>query len=271
MKIELVRDNIISNSQFGKLYIDNVHQCETLENASTLIPCDNFKLGFRTSGGWYNMEKEKLGYKDQFKGMIEIQVKGREYILLHPANSPNELKGCIAPAKTRDEEKGCLGVSRPTYYKLYSRLIEALKHNEPLTLQVTKKGEKKMLSKFLGSGASDLVKSVGGVLDSLTTTSEEKLEAERKIKELILDHDAKTQKNVTDRWQSDMKSDSWLSKNIRPMVVIFIYVATVLLIFIDSGSIKFNVKPAWVDMLQLVLTVVTGAYFGGRSVEKIKR
>lgn len=271
MKIELIRDNVINNSQFGKLYINDVYQCETLENASTLISCGTFQLGLRTTGGWYEKEKNKLGYKDDFQGMIEIQVVGREYILLHPANSPNELKGCIAPAKTRNEEKGCLGVSRPTYYKLYSMLIEVLKHNEPLTIQVSKKGEEKMLSKILGSGASDLVKSVGGVLDSLTTTSEEKLEAERKIKQLILDHDAKTQKNVTDRWQSDMKSDSWLSKNIRPMVVIFIYVATVLLIFIDSGSIKFNVKPAWVDMLQLVLPVVTGAYFGGRSVEKIKR
>ena len=67
-----------------------------------------------------------------------------------------------------------------------------------------------------------------------------------------------------------MASDSWLSKNIRPLVMIFLVVATVLLIFVDAGAIKFQVKESWVDLLQLVLITVIGAYFGGRSVEKIK-
>jgi hypothetical protein len=67
-----------------------------------------------------------------------------------------------------------------------------------------------------------------------------------------------------------MASDSWLSKNIRPLVMIFLVVSTVLLIFVDAGAIKFAVKESWVDLLQLVLITVIGAYFGGRSVEKIK-
>ena len=128
-----------------------------------------------------------------------------------------------------------------------------------------------MLSKIISSSAGDLVKSVGGVLDSLTTSQEEKLEAERKIKELILDHQSKMQQNVTDRWSADMKSDSWLSKNIRPLVLLFLIINTMLLIFIDSGTIDFEVKSSWVDLLQLVLITVIGAYFGGRSLEKVKK
>ena len=128
-----------------------------------------------------------------------------------------------------------------------------------------------MLSKIISSGAGDLVKSVGGVLDSLTTSQEEKLEAERKIKELILAHESKMQQNVTDRWSADMKSDSWLSKNIRPLVLLFLIINTMLLIFIDSGTIDFEVKSSWVDLLQLVLITVIGAYFGGRSLEKVKK
>jgi len=128
-----------------------------------------------------------------------------------------------------------------------------------------------LFSKIISAGAGDLVKSVGGVLDSLTTTEEEKLDAERKIKQLICDHEERMQQNVTDRWSADMKSDSWLSKNIRPLVLIFLVVSTVLLIFIDSGLIKFHVKSSWVDLLQLVLITVIGAYFGGRSLEKVKK
>ena len=79
------------------------------------------------------------------------------------------------------------------------------------------------------------------------------------------------EKNVTDRWNADMNSDSWLSKNVRPMVLIFLVVCTVLLIFIDAGHLKFNVKESYVDLLQIVLITVIGAYFGGRSLEKRKK
>ena len=91
-----------------------------------------------------------------------------------------------------------------------------------------------ILGKIFSAGAGELVKSVGGVLDNLTTSKEEKLEAQRKIQELITNHEAKMEANITDRWSADMNSDSWLSKN----------------------------------LLQLVLITVIGAYFGGRSIEK---
>ncbi len=128
-----------------------------------------------------------------------------------------------------------------------------------------------ILTKIFAGGADKLVDSVGGVLDNLTTTKAEKLEAKRKLEELILNHEAEMQRNVTDRWKADMNSDSWLSKNVRPMVLIFLVVCTVLMIFIDAGTIAFEVEDKWVDLLQLVLITVIGAYFGGRSLEKRKR
>ena len=128
-----------------------------------------------------------------------------------------------------------------------------------------------MLGGLFSGGAADLVKGVGGVIDNLHTSKEEKLEAERKIKELIANYEVEMEKNITSRWQADLKSDSWLSKNVRPLVLIFLIVCTMLLIFIDAGAIKFDVKDTWVDLLQLVLITVIGAYFGGRLLEKVKK
>ena len=128
-----------------------------------------------------------------------------------------------------------------------------------------------MLGKLFSGGAAELVKGVGGVIDNLHTSDEEKLAAENKIKELISDYETKMEANITDRWKADMNSDSWLSKNIRPLVLAFLVVCTVLMIFIDAGSINFVVEEKWTDLLQLVLITVIGAYFGGRTMEKRKK
>ena len=128
-----------------------------------------------------------------------------------------------------------------------------------------------VLTKIFSAGAGELVKNVGGVIDNLHTSKEEKLEAERKIKELVSNYEIEMEKNITERWKMDMQSDSWLSKNIRPLVLVFLVVSTVLLIFIDAGAINFIVQDKWTDLLQLVLITVIGAYFGGRSLEKVKK
>ena len=128
-----------------------------------------------------------------------------------------------------------------------------------------------ILGNIFSGGAKDLVEGVGGVIDNLHTSKEEKLEAERKIKELVANYQVEMEKNITSRWEADLKSDSWLSKNVRPMVLIFLIVCTMLLIFIDAGALNFEVKSSWVDLLQLVLITVIGAYFGGRSLEKVKK
>ena len=128
-----------------------------------------------------------------------------------------------------------------------------------------------ILTKLFSAGAGELVKSVGGVIDNLHTSKEEKLEVEQKVKELIASYEVQMEKEISSRWNADMKSDSWLSKNVRPLVLVFLVVSTVLMIFIDAGTIKFVVEPKWTDLLQLVLITVIGAYFGGRSLEKTKK
>ena len=128
-----------------------------------------------------------------------------------------------------------------------------------------------MLGKLFSGGAAELVKGVGGVIDNLHTSKEEKLAAELKVKELISNYEVEMEKTITDRWEADMNSDSWLAKNVRPMVLIFLVVCTVIMIFIDAGSIVFTVEEKWTNLLQIVLITVIGAYFGGRSLEKVKK
>ena len=128
-----------------------------------------------------------------------------------------------------------------------------------------------VLGTIFSGGAKDLIEGVGGVIDDLHTSKEEKLAAELKVKELIANYETQMEKEITSRWEADMKSDSWFSKNVSPLVLIFLVVSTVLLIFIDAGIINFTVEAKWTDLLQLVLITVIGAYFGGRSLEKTKK
>jgi len=128
-----------------------------------------------------------------------------------------------------------------------------------------------ILTQIFSSGATELVKGVGDVIDNLHTSKEEKLAAELKVKELISNDEVEMEKTITDRWKADMNSDSWLSKNIRPMTLAFLVISTVLMIFIDAGTIEFIVEDKWTDLLQIVLITVIGAYFGGRSLEKVKK
>jgi hypothetical protein len=128
-----------------------------------------------------------------------------------------------------------------------------------------------ILGQIFSGGATDLVKGIGDVVDNLHTSKEEKLEAQQKVNELIANYEVQMEKEISSRWEADMKSDSWLSKNVRPLVLIFLVISTVLLIFIDAGVINFVVEAKWTDLLQLVLITVIGAYFGGRSLEKTKK
>jgi len=126
-------------------------------------------------------------------------------------------------------------------------------------------------TKIFGKGALDVAGKVAGIADKFIQTKEEKAAFEMEMEKLFIEAEAEIQKNVTERWQSDMSSDSWLSKNVRPMILIFLVVCTIIMIFIDAGSIQFHVEDKWTDLLQLVLITVVTAYFGGRSWEKIKK
>ena len=128
-----------------------------------------------------------------------------------------------------------------------------------------------MINNLLGGLFGKVIENAEGILDEVITTDEEREAAKAKIKQMLLDSESKMQEQVTARWQSDMSSDSWLSKSIRPLVLAWLVICTTLLIFIDAGVIMFNVEDKWVDLLQLVLITVIGAYFGGRSIEKVKK
>ena len=128
-----------------------------------------------------------------------------------------------------------------------------------------------MINNLVGGLFGKVVENAEGILDEIITTDEEREAAKAKMRQMLLDSEAKAQEQVTARWEADMKSDSWLSKSIRPLVLAWLGVCTTLLIFIDAGVIMFTVEDKWVDLLQLVLITVIGAYFGGRSIEKVKK
>jgi hypothetical protein len=120
--------------------------------------------------------------------------------------------------------------------------------------------------KLFNSG--ELVKEVGSVVDNLTTTKEEKLEAKRKLKEVLLDYEKSMQKEVTSRWLSD-NNGSLLTKNIRPLALAFLTFMFVI-ISIFSGNIgQFKIQKEFIPVYQTLLIVIYTAYFGGRSFEKI--
>ena len=121
---------------------------------------------------------------------------------------------------------------------------------------------------LLGGG---VVKQVGDVLDNLTTSKEEKLAAQQKIKEVLMQAEANAQEQVTRRWEADMKSDNWLSKNIRPLICIFLTAMFVIISIFDGNLGGFVITPAYIPIYQTLLITVYGAYFAGRSIEKIKK
>jgi hypothetical protein len=116
-----------------------------------------------------------------------------------------------------------------------------------------------------------VIKEVGNVIDKLTTTKEEKLEAQRLIQELLEQADKDAQAQVTDRWKADMNSDSWLSKNIRPMVLIYLTFVFSVLSFFDGNIGNFKVDESYTPIFQSLLITVYGAYFVGRTWEKNKK
>ena len=129
----------------------------------------------------------------------------------------------------------------------------------------------KILGKIFGNAGGSVLQKLSGVADKFITTGDEKRAFQKEMEQIFLDAEAAMQKNVTDRWKADLEHGNWLTRSVRPLVLVFLIVATVLMVFIDSGSIKFEVEEKWVDLLQLVLMTTIGAYFGGRSVEKYNK
>ena len=129
----------------------------------------------------------------------------------------------------------------------------------------------KILSKIFGDAGGNVVDKLAGVADRFIRTKDEKAEFEKQMTQIFIEAESQMQKNVTERWKADLEHGNWLTRSVRPLVLIFLIVATVLMVFIDSGSLVFNVEEKWTDLLQIILITVIGSYFGGRSIEKIRK
>ena len=142
-----------------------------------------------------------------------------------------------------------------------------------------KKFSETKVGQFLAGAAPGILGTVGdilpdsgvlGVVKNLIS-KEESLPAEDKEKAIkLLEIDMIEMQEVSKRWDSDMKSDSWLSKNTRPMSLIFLTISMVLLILLDSFDWSFTVSTGWVDLLQTLLVTVYVAYYGSRGAEKFQ-
>ena len=132
------------------------------------------------------------------------------------------------------------------------------------------------LLKGLGSLlGGDTIKDVGNIIDNLHTSEDEKLEAKQKLESLLIQAEQTAQTQVSQRWEADMKHGSWLSKNIRPITLVFLTVMFTILSLFD-GNLKiageeFTIAEAYIPVYQTLLMVVYGAYFAGRSIEKVKK
>ena len=118
--------------------------------------------------------------------------------------------------------------------------------------------------------AGKLLPEAGKILDELVTSGEEKAAAKQKLEELFVRAEADAQKEVTERWNADMKSGNWLASNIRPITLIFLTSVFAVLSVTDGNIGEFAIGDAYKPIYQTLLLTVYGAYFAGRSIEKIK-
>ena len=125
----------------------------------------------------------------------------------------------------------------------------------------------KKIIQWLSGG---VIKEIGNVIDKLTTTEEEKLEIKKQVQQILEDADTKAQVEVSKRWEADMKSDSFLSKNIRPFILIYLTVIFTSLAFFDGNIGEFGLAKEYIPIFQTLLVTVYGAYFVGRTWEKAK-
>ena len=143
---------------------------------------------------------------------------------------------------------------------------------------MSKKFNETRIGAFLKAKAPKVLSTIGDILPNQGTLGVVKnlISSDNKIKAIdkeqamkLIEQDLIEMENVSKRWDSDMKSDSWLSKNTRPLTLIYLTLASTILIIIDSFHTMFDVDTAWVELLKTLLITVYVAYFGSRGAEKI--
>ena len=127
-----------------------------------------------------------------------------------------------------------------------------------------------LLKKLFSSGAKELVDSVGNAIDKIHTSAEEKELIKSEIEKHIFNYEEKIQQEVTKRWEADIQGN-WLSKSVRPISLLFLLFVLTIFTLVDFSFIDLEIKDSWIDLWQLLAITAFGAYFGGRSYEKIKR
>lgn len=127
----------------------------------------------------------------------------------------------------------------------------------------------KILGKLFGAAGGNIAEKISGIIDKHTFSKVEKAEFEKEMEEIFIKAEADMQQNVTDRWKTDMNSDSWLSKNVRPLILVWCIVVFSLAGILDSiDSVPFHIGELWNDTFEKVMMAVVLAYFGGRTTEK---
>jgi len=117
----------------------------------------------------------------------------------------------------------------------------------------------------------DAIKDIGKIVDDLHTSGEEREEAKQKITQILAEAEQAAQAQVTARWEADLKHGSWLSKNIRPITLVFLTAVFVILSVFDGNLGEFTIGESYVPVYQTLLITVYGAYFAGRSIEKVRK
>ena len=131
---------------------------------------------------------------------------------------------------------------------------------------------KDILGKIFGGTGASIADKISGIIDRHSFSKEEKAQFQKEMDQIWIEAEADMQKNVTERWALDSQShSSFLAKNVRPIVLLILVISTILMVFIDAGWISFDLKESHTDLLQIVLLTCIGAYFGGRSFEKVKK
>jgi|TARA_R100000479_G_C6393168_1_gene206063 hypothetical protein len=147
-------------------------------------------------------------------------------------------------------------------------------------MSTKKKFKETAVGKLLLGAASVVNPTLGKVLEGVVdpkqaiaeiTKSDISVEDKIKLQQLIHEGQQQEMIEISSRWKADLEHGNWLTRSVRPMVLLFLIFTTVLMVFIDSGSIAFEVDEKWTDLLQIVLITVIGAYFGGRSIEKVRK
>ena len=143
-----------------------------------------------------------------------------------------------------------------------------------------KKFNETKIGAFLASKAPRVLSALGDVLPNQGTlgvvknliTSDTKIKAVDKEQAMkLIEQDIAEIKEISSRWGSDMKSDSWLYKNTRPLALAFLTVSAVFMMAVDSFHLQFDVDEAWINLLKTLLVTVYVAYFGSRGAEKITK